>query len=193
MKDLVFYSILLILLLILVFILLYLLRKHRRSFTFNKLKYIKHSGNTVECITYEGVCPTGSLVIPAYVKENKKLKVASIGKSAFLYCGHITSVQMEEGITAIGSFAFQNCGKLASVTIPSSVTTIGSYAFANCTALRTIISRNPVPPHIGLHTFSNVDTTRCVLYVPEDADLMNRSAEKWKNFNNIQHEETDKK
>jgi len=193
MKDIISYSIILALLLTLTFIVLYLIRKRCRRFTFNKLKYIIHSGNTAECLTYEGVCPSGDLVIPAYVKENKKLKVTSIGRSAFLYCGHITSLRMEEGITTIGSFAFQNCGKLASVTIPSTVTTIGSYAFANCTALRTIISRNPVPPHLGLHSFSNVDTAKCILYVPEEVDLLHRSAEKWKNFTNIQHEDTDKK
>ncbi len=187
------YFILIILVLTLAFIVLCLSKKSCRKFTFNKLKYIKRPGNTVECMTYEGDSPSGNLVIPAYAKENKKLKVTSIGRSAFLYCGHITSVQIEEGITAIGSFAFQNCGNLTSVTLPSTLTTIGSYAFANCTGLRTIICRNPVPPHLGLHTFSNVKTAQCTLYIPSNADLSLHSTEKWKDFTNILHEEKDEK
>lgn len=166
-----------------------LAQRNCRKFTFHKLKYIKKSRNAVECITYEGESPSGELVIPGYVKENKKLKVTSIGRSAFLYCGHITSLEIEEGVTAIGSYAFQNCINLTSVILPSTLTTIGSYAFANCTGLQTIISRNTEYPHLGLHTFSNVKTAECTLFVPSSADITSQATGKWSIFTNIQREE----
>ena len=143
-----------------------LAQRNCRKFTFHKLKYIKKSRNAVECITYEGESPSGELVIPGYVKENTKLKVTSIGRSAFLYCGHITSLEIEEGVTAIGS-----------------------YAFANCTGLQTIISRNTEYPHLGLHTFSNVKTAECTLFVPSSADITSQATGKWSIFTNIQREE----
>lgn len=47
----------------------------------------------------------------------------------------ITSVVIENGITAIGNFNFYDLPNLTSVSIPDSVASIGEYAFKNCKAL----------------------------------------------------------
>ncbi|MDD3161299.1 MAG: leucine-rich repeat domain-containing protein [Bacteroidales bacterium] len=192
MNNLVLFTGLLSIFVVLISIIFCSKRKCSRTFTVGKLKFAHRQGKTLECITYEGNAPSGNLLIPNSVQRYKDHTVTTIGKAAFQYCGNLTSATIQEGITTIGSYAFANCCHLESVIIPSTVTEIGSYAFANCTALRTIISRNPLPPHLALHTFYNVDTSLCTLYVPESVDLANRSAEKWKNFLNILHEEPEK-
>ncbi len=50
----------------------------------------------------------------------------------------ITSVVVEEGVTAIGDYAFADCPRLQSVTIADSVTTVGKFAFANCSLLSSM-------------------------------------------------------
>lgn len=192
MNNLVLYVGLVIIFLILICIIWCSLRKCTHTFTVGKLKFAHRPGKTLECITYEGVAPSGELIIPSSVERYKDHTVTIIGKAAFQYCGNLTSVTIREGITTIGSYAFANCCHLQSVIIPATMTEIGSYAFANCTGLRKIICRNPLPPHLALHTFYNVEPSLCILYVPESVDLMQRTAEKWKSFLNIRHEETEK-
>lgn len=192
MNNLVLYTGLIVLFVVLICVIWCSLKKCNHTFTVGKLKFAHRPGKTLECITYEGNAPSGELVIPSSVLQHKDHKITSIGKAAFQYCGNLTSVTIQEGITTIGSYAFANCCHLETVIIPSTVTEIGSYAFSNCTGLRKIISRNPLPPHLALHTFHNVDTSLCILYLPESVDLMNRSAEKWKNFLNVRNEEPEK-
>ena len=54
--------------------------------------------------------------------------VTSIGKNSFCLSG-LTSVSLPNSLTSIGESAFGLCGLLSSVTIPSSVTSIGDFAF----------------------------------------------------------------
>lgn len=192
MNNLVLYAGLVIIFMILIFIFWCSRRKCTTSFTVGKLKFAHRPGKTLECLTYEGAAPSGELVIPGFLEQYKGQAITSIRKAAFQYCGNLTSVTIQEGITEIGSYAFANCCHLESVIIPSTMTEIGSYAFANCTGLRKIICRNPLPPHLAFYSFFNVDTTLCTLYVPKTIDLTQRTAEKWKSFLNIQHEETEK-
>jgi hypothetical protein len=67
----------------------------------------------------------------------------------------ITSVVIENGITAIGNYSFNgsNHKGLQSVTIASSVTRIGSWAFENCTALTSVVIHDSVTT-LGSHAFS---------------------------------------
>lgn len=72
-----------------------------------------------------------------------KNSVTKIGKSAFIRCENLTSIEIPNGITEIGDMAFLLCENLTSVTIPSSVAEIGEFAFNSCKNLITVdIPRN---------------------------------------------------
>lgn len=61
--------------------------------------------------------------------------VASIMKSAFSYCGKLTSGNFPNA-TSIGQYAFSYCNALTSVNSPN-VTSIDAYAFQECRALES--------------------------------------------------------
>ena len=54
------------------------------------------------------------------------------------YLEDITTVVVEDGVTAIGVFAFLNCTNLTSVTLPDTLTEIGMWAFFDCQSLPEI-------------------------------------------------------
>lgn len=56
----------------------------------------------------------------------------------YSYRDSITSVIIEEGVTAVGNGTFYGCTGLMSISLPKTVETIGSYAFAECKYLKTI-------------------------------------------------------
>ncbi|MBQ9522706.1 MAG: leucine-rich repeat domain-containing protein [Paludibacteraceae bacterium] len=55
------------------------------------------------------------------------------------YISHITSIVIEEGVTAVGYNSFYSCDALTSLSIAKSVTVIMEYAFEDCTALTSIV------------------------------------------------------
>ena len=57
---------------------------------------------------------------------------------AFLNCGNIEEIILNEGITEIGPRVFEKCTSITSIDIPDSVTSIGDLAFYGCTNLKTI-------------------------------------------------------
>ena len=64
----------------------------------------------------------------------------SLGKTPwYSYRSSITSVIIEEAVTAIGGYAFANCNTLECITIPKTVTTIYPKAFFGCSSLSEII------------------------------------------------------
>lgn len=48
---------------------------------------------------------------------------------AFSNCVNLTSITLNEGITALNEYSFYNCSKLEELIVPTTVTTIGEYAF----------------------------------------------------------------
>ncbi len=54
------------------------------------------------------------------------------------YASQITSIRINEGITAIGSYAFMNLTNVTSVTLPSTLVTIGENGFYGLNQLTTI-------------------------------------------------------
>lgn len=61
--------------------------------------------------------------------------MTKITDSMFYRREKITSVIVQEGVTAIGKNAFRSCDSLHSITIPESMTEIGDNAFSGCTKL----------------------------------------------------------
>lgn len=59
----------------------------------------------------------------------------NIPDSMFYRREKITSVILQEGVTAIGKNAFNSCDRLHSITIPESMTEIGYNAFLGCSKL----------------------------------------------------------
>lgn len=61
-----------------------------------------------------------------------------LGEAMFASCSSLTSVDLQNGMTAIPSSSFAQCSALYEIRLPSSVKQIGSYAFAACTGLRVV-------------------------------------------------------
>ena len=106
--------------------------------------------------------------------------VTTIGSSAFISCGGLTSVTIPDSVTSIGNSAFYGCTGLTSVTIPNSVTTIGSSAFSYCSGLTSITSLNTTPPTLTSNSTLPTHTTY-IIYVPTGSVETYKAARYWKN------------
>ena len=83
----------------------------------------------------------------------------------FSSCGRITSVTVDEGVTALGSYAFLYCSNLSEITLPQSLTAIGSNTFSNCQRLTDI----QLPANLqsmGMGAFQNCNAMK-ELRLPE--------------------------
>ena len=65
---------------------------------------------------------SGNVVIPETVYyDGNKLKVTTIGSSAFANCPNLTSIVIPNSITSVGRSAFYQCTGLTNVTLPNSI------------------------------------------------------------------------
>lgn len=78
--------------------------------------------STTLCIVPSG--ETGTVAVPQFVQH--------LGKMAFGFCSHITSVSLPEGLVSIGDFAFNCCAAVDGIVVPSTVTHIGVNPFSYC-------------------------------------------------------------
>ena len=74
------------------------------------------------CIVPSG--ETGAVAVPQFVQH--------LGKMAFGFCSHITSVTLPEGLVSVGDFAFNCCATVDGIVVPSTVTHIGVCPFSYC-------------------------------------------------------------
>ncbi len=116
------------------------------------LYYTINGDKTAVTITDCSVFAT-EIEIPA---EINGLPVTSIGKKAFLYCPHLTSITIPNSVTSIGNFAFSECTGLTSIIIGNSVKSIGEYAFSDCNSLTSIIIPDSVT-NIDSSAFFNTE------------------------------------
>ena len=96
----------------------------------------------------------------------------------------LTSIALNEGITAINGYAFQNCENVSEFIIPESVTSIGTYTFAECTLLQTVqILREDVLSltSLGASAFGSTPATLLIL-VPDDAYSAYIAAANWSTY-----------
>lgn len=122
-------------------------------------------------------CALTSITLPSSVR--------GIGKSAFCTSSEITTFVVPDAVTVIGPYSFSTCTNLKEVTLGSSLSKMGTSAFGNTKALRTVISRNNVPP-VGAK-FTNETYTNGKLFVPTDALDSYKEADGWKEFLTIKN------
>ena len=82
---------------------------------------------------------SGSVVIPKEITyDNRKIKVAEIGRHAFKNCSKLNSVTIPNSVKRINWYAFQG-SSIKSINIPNSVTFLGAYTFQKCTKLTSVV------------------------------------------------------
>ena len=78
----------------------------------------------------------GCISIPASVTFNgKSFNIVEISDRAFLNCGDITELNLQEAqkLQKIGVSAFEGCSSISEVVIPSACKALGHSAFLGCT------------------------------------------------------------
>ena len=108
--------------------------------------------------------------------------VTSIGISAFQYCSNLISVNIPSGVTTIERETFRECSSLPFIELPSGITSIGKEAFRNCTGLREIRCNAAEPPEVCDDTFRDIDVSKILLIVPDDAYEKYKAHEVWGQF-----------
>jgi len=113
--------------------------------------------------------------------------VKSIERTAFFGCSKLNGVIIPESVISVGDYAFRACAGLSSINLPESVTSIGLEAFAYCNNLNSIYAYQvkPVDLSLSLNVFISVNTSTCILYVPQGSKALYQAAVQWKDFTNI--------
>jgi hypothetical protein len=107
-------------------------------------------------------------------------------KTTILMCSQTFkgSYTIPSTVTSIAGEAFFFCSNLTSIIIPPSVISIGTDAFAY-SGLTSIYALSNTVPTLDILIFSNIDTTKCVLFVPFNKASDYKSINQWKAFTNI--------
>ena len=113
--------------------------------TIDGITYTLNSSTNTATVTDT---PSGSIVIPATVKNNNR--TYNVTAITGVNSG-ITSCEIPEGVTSIGT-AIKGKNSLTSVAIPSTVQRIEDYAFNSCTLLMSVNIAEGVT-YIGTNAF----------------------------------------
>ncbi|MBQ7381759.1 MAG: leucine-rich repeat domain-containing protein [Paludibacteraceae bacterium] len=125
-----------------------------------------------------------------------------IAGGALKECTRLSCVTIPASVTDIGPQAFRSCVGLRMVTIGKNVKNIGDEAFYDCAALTSIVNYALLPqafaeydPVFGIYydgVYDNnyaeyypVDKSICALYVPRESIEVYKTANGWKDFENI--------
>ena len=101
--------------------------------------------------------------------------VTAIGDYAFLRCENLISVTIPDSVTSIGSGAFFDCINLTSVTFPDHLMNIGQNAFNGCSSLTSVTIPEDVPL-IYMHTFNNCGVLTSITFLNPEIRIESFSA-----------------
>ena len=119
--------------------------------------------------------------------------ISSLPTACFSNCTSLSSVTLQEGMTSVGKWAFYNCSSLKTIKIPATVTSLGEEAFQSCTSLVSIRCLRENPPTANDNTFSDIDKSTCILYVPSGTKDAYAAATGWSKFAHIQEKGVNEK
>jgi hypothetical protein len=89
--------------------------------------------------------------------------ITLIGANAFYGCSKLNGeLNLPKNLLSIGDYAFYGCNHITSVVVENKVTAIGNYAFANCSILNLIYFYGNAPT-FGSNVFSNISSGKLFL------------------------------
>lgn len=164
---------------------------------------IPSSVSIIKNSTFYGCVSLQSIDIPNSVTQ--------IEEWAFCYCSSLTSLHIPNSVTVIDNFAFWGCSALTTIDIPSSISSIGKSTFYNCTSLQSVILPNSItsigesafygcssltqlyscasiPPVCSPFALTDIDKSKCELWVPIGCSDAYKAADQWKDFYMIKEE-----
>lgn len=97
--------------------------------------------------------------------------VTAVGEGAFMGLMKLESVTLPDtGLTKIGEAAFYGCSSLKEIDIPDSVYTVFDYTFKNCTSLESV-RLSKILIKIGQGAFENCSSLGYI-YIPGDTEII---------------------
>jgi len=113
--------------------------------------------------------------------------LTAVGSYAFRWCTGLQNLIFPPSVNSIGRESFSLCYGLNTITIPATVNSIATATFNECTNLNSIFAfpSSPVDLSKSALVFSNVNKSKCKLYVPQGSAVLYASANQWKDFVSI--------
>lgn len=97
--------------------------------------------------------------------------VTAVGDGAFMGLTKLESVTLPDtGLTKIGEAAFYGCSSLMEIDIPDSVYTVFDYTFKNCTSLESV-RLSKILIKVGQGAFENC-TSLANIFIPTNANII---------------------
>lgn len=138
------------------------------------LKKIELPNSIISIGGFDGCTSLSSVQLP-----DSLLKLPS-----FKNCTGLRKIRVPDNITNIPNSNFSGCSGLKKIIIGNKVETIGSQAFLNCNNIDSIFVFGNSPSKSS--AFETTVYNRTVLCVPFNSIDLYKSANVWKDFNNIQ-------
>lgn len=123
-------------------------------------------------------------------KSLKSIEIPSsisvVNERTFAYCTSLERVNIKSAtVRAIDKLAFSYCTNLKELSLPSTVFYVGHGAFYPCKKLSSIRVHHVNPLPLNGFVFSDVDKSRCKVYVPANSVQKYKESPEWKDFKNF--------